>query len=208
MDDGVKGSAIAAICQALAGGNTTEADLIARRDCPFAPVRVIVRRFQIVEYTKVFLRDGFIDRYSGSRLIFPPVLRVLSFALPAAFPYHPNWKTDVTHPAYWQVGATLDHVIPVTRGGADDASNWVSTSMARNAAKSNYTLAELGWNLLPPDETGEWDGMMKWFLEYTAKHPEAIVDNTVRRWRNGAVEALRLVSRQQESVEPTATTDG
>jgi HNH endonuclease len=53
-------------------------------------------------------------------------------------------------PAFWEVGATIDHVVPVTRGGADDESNWVTTSMARNSAKMNWTLEELGWTLHPP----------------------------------------------------------
>jgi hypothetical protein len=92
MDQGAKGSVIAAVCEALSGGSTTEADAIVRSDYPFLPARVTARRFRTVEYTQVFVRDGFIDRYAGTRLIFPPVLRVLSFALPESFPYHPNWK--------------------------------------------------------------------------------------------------------------------
>jgi hypothetical protein len=41
--------------------------------------------------------------------------------LPERFPFHPNWKTDVTHPAYWEVSATIDHLTPVTRGGYSTA---------------------------------------------------------------------------------------
>jgi serine/threonine protein kinase len=67
-----------------------------RRDYPFAPEAVTKRQYGPVESTRVFVRDGFIDRYTGERLIFPPVLRVLSAILPAEFPYHPNWKTTVT----------------------------------------------------------------------------------------------------------------
>src|SRR5262245_43095336 len=167
MGRGEKGCVIAAICRALTDESMAEAEAIVRRDYPFDPAPVTARRFRPVEYTQVFVRDGFIDRYSGDRLIFPPVLRVLSFVLPTLFPYHPKWKTDETHPAYWEVSATLDHVIPVSRGGADDESNWVTTSMARNGAKMNWTLDELGWELRPAGAISEWDGMMNWFLEYT-----------------------------------------
>jgi hypothetical protein len=191
-----KGSVIAAICRTLAGGSLAEAESLVRRDYPFDPASVTVRRFRPVQYTKTFVRDGFIDRYSGERLIFPPVLRVLSFTLPTVFPYHPNWKTDETHPAYWEVSATLDHVIPVSRGGVDDESNWVTTSMRRNAAKMSWTLAELGWRLQPPGAMSEWDGMISWFLEYTSRHPEAIVDNAVRQWRRAAEVALTGVSSE------------
>jgi hypothetical protein len=99
MTSNDKGSVVAAICSALADRSRAEAEAIIRRDYPFDPPPVTQRRFQPLEYTKVFVRDGFLDRYSGARLVFPPVLRVLSFALPTAFPYHANWKTDETHPA-------------------------------------------------------------------------------------------------------------
>jgi hypothetical protein len=39
---------------------------------------------------EVFLRDGFLDRYTGSRLIFPATLRMLSQLLPEEFPAHPH----------------------------------------------------------------------------------------------------------------------
>ena len=185
-----KGSVIAAVCRALADGATDQAVSILQRDYPFAPQPVTRRRFRYVAYTKAFVRDGFIDLYTGNRLIFPPVLRVLSFALPGCFPYHPNWKTDVTHRAYWELGATVDHLLPVSRGGADDLSNYVTTSMARNSAKMNWTLEELGWNLHPAGRMQEWDGLLPWFLEYTATHPGSIVDNAVRQWRLAAEAAV------------------
>jgi hypothetical protein len=178
------------------GGENAVAEGIIRRDYPFAPVKATPRRFSMLDYTRLFMRDGFIDRYSGARLVYTPVFRVLSFALPDAFPYHPNWKTDQTHPAYWELSTTLDHVIPVTRGGADDPTNWVTTSWARNSAKSNWTLEELGWQLVPPGKFSEWDGMLAWFVEYTARHPEAVVDATVENWRKAAETALTEVSQQ------------
>jgi hypothetical protein len=190
MPENGQGLVIAEVCRALAEDAAARAAAILQRDYPFAPAPVTARRFRPAAYTKAFVRDGFIDRYSGTRLVFPPVLRVLSFALPECFPYHPNWKTDRTHPAYWQLSATLDHLVPVTRGGADEESNWVTTSMARNAAKMNWTLEELGWRLHPPGSLGAWDGMLGWFLKYTSAHPEAVVDNAVRQWRWAGAAAL------------------
>jgi hypothetical protein len=187
-----KSVTLAAACRALTDGNSGQAEAIIRRDYPFAPVKAVVRRFSMTEYTRTYMRDGFVDRYSGERLVFPPVLRVLSFALPATFPYHPNWKTDQTHPAYWQLSATLDHVVPVTRGGADDPTNWVTTCWARNSAKSNWTLEEMGWRLFPPGSISEWDGLLSWFLEYTARNPAAIVDTTVENWRRAGEAALGI----------------
>lgn len=118
-----KSQVIAGVCHALSNENTDAAVAILRENYPFSPEAVTTRKYGPVESTRVFIRDGFMDRYSGEQLIFPPVFRVVSAALPDAFPYHPAWKTDVTHPAYWEMGATVDHLVPVTRGGADDESN-------------------------------------------------------------------------------------
>ena len=138
----------------------------------------------------VIMRDGFVDRYSGERLVFPPVLRVISLVLPVDFPFHPNWKTDVTHPAFWEVGATVDHLVPVTRGGADDEANWVTTSMARNSAKMNWTLDELGWRLHAPGNIRRWDGMLGWFVGYAQAHPLVLEVPNVRQWHRAAQQVL------------------
>ena len=113
-------------------------------------------------------------------------------ALPEHCPYHPGWKTQVTHPAYWAVGATIDHLIPVTRGGLDEPSNWVTTSMARNSAKMNWTLLELGWELQAPGDFSQWDGMIRWCVEYASAHPGAL-DSGVRQWLQAGKIALAEV---------------
>ncbi len=188
-----KSSVIAAVCRALAEGAADEAVSIAKRDYPFAPESITKRQYGPVESTRLFVRDGFADRYTGERLIFPPVLRILSGALPAQFPFHPNWKTEVTHPAYWEVGATVDHLVPVTRGGADNESNWVTTSMARNSAKMNWTLDDLGWTLHPPGNFRDWDGLVGWFLAYIVAHPEILVSTSLKAWHRAAKMAVIAV---------------
>ena len=137
--------------------------------------------------TRVFVRDGFIDRYSGDRLVFPPVLRILSAELPEEFPAHPNWKMTETHVAYWDLFPTIDHVVPVARGGADVEDNWVTTSMARNSAKGNSLLNQIGWELHPPGDLTDWDGLCPWLLGYLELHPEHR-RGYVKTWAN-ALEA-------------------
>jgi hypothetical protein len=181
-----KSITIADACAALNSGVRDQAISLLKRDYPFAPDPVTKRQYGPLESTRVFVRDGFTDRYTGERLIFPPVLRVISAELPLEFPYHPNWRTDVTHPAYWEVGATVDHLVPVSRGGADDDSNWITTSMARNSAKMNWTLAELGWSLQEPGNFKEWDGLIRWFLEYTKYRPKLIAGASLRQWHRAA----------------------
>jgi len=178
--------AIATVCRALADETPDAAIAVLKEYYPFAPKEITKRRYRRIDFMRVFVRDGFIDRYSGERLIFPPVLRVLSSVLPEDFPYHPNWKTDVTHPAYWQVAATIDHYVPVTHGGADDETNWVTTSMAHNQAKMNWMLVELGWTLHPEGDIQLWDGLVKWFLQYATTHPQVMVNPYIRQWHRAA----------------------
>jgi len=185
-----KPAVIAAVCRALSDRGAEAATNVLRREYPFKPDPITRRRYGAVESTRVFMRDGFVDRYTGTRVVFPPVLRVLSVVLPAEFPYHPNWKTDVTHPAYWEVGATIDHLVPVTRGGRDDESNWITASMASNSAKMNWSLEELRWTLHPPGDFREWDGLIRWFLDYSATHSEVLANGSVRQWHRAAKLAM------------------
>jgi len=183
-------STLAAVGQALLAGEHDVASQLLGDHYPFVRAAAIERKYTALESTRVFVRDGFIDRYSGARLIYPPALRLISDALPAEFPYHLHWKTDRTHPAYYELAATIDHLIPVTRGGPDDEPNWVTTSMARNSAKMNWSLDELGWTLHPAGRFEDWDGMLGWFVDYVAAKPELRSQAWVRQWSTAAAGAL------------------
>ncbi len=143
---------------------------------PQVPLASESRRYTKRQSLQVFARDGFIDRYSGQRLVFPGVLRLLSRLFPVDFGFHPNWKMTETHPAYWELSPTIDHVLPIARGGSDREENWVTTSMLRNTAKANWTLAELGWSLRDPGSLADWDGLMGFFLEYIESHRAILKD--------------------------------
>lgn len=177
---------IAAVCQHLSIGKVEDAGLLLRRSYPFASPQATRHNPGPLQSTRVFLRDGFIDRYGGERLVFPPVLRVLSLALDQDFPFHPNWKTSVTHPAFWEIGATVDHVMPRALAGGCDDENLVTTSMARNSAKMNWTYQELGWRLHERGTLDQWDGLFGWFMSYTSEHPELLLIPTVRKWHRAA----------------------
>ena len=138
---------------------------------------------------RVFVRDGFTDRYFGDRLVFPGTLRALAILLTEAFPYHPNWKQSSTHPAFYELYPTIDHVIPVARGGADDESNVVTTSMLRNSSKANWLLEELRWPVDRAAIVPGWDGLLRWFLSACTTHDVLLRDVAVQRWRQAALEA-------------------
>ncbi|MEX1185821.1 MAG: HNH endonuclease signature motif containing protein [Gemmatimonadaceae bacterium] len=180
---------LAKVCAALDTGDREAAANRVRQDYPFEPVAAIERKYGDLEATRIFFRDGFIDRYAGTRLVFPGVLRVLSAELPEDFPFHPNWKMSETHEAFWELSPTIDHIIPVSRGGRDDAANWVTTSMRRNSAKSNWTLEELGWALCPAGALHDWDGLTSWFVRHVAAHPSLLQVGLIARWNRAALDA-------------------
>jgi hypothetical protein len=157
------------------------------------PKIITKRQYTMVQSTRVFIDDGFIDRYDGERLIFPGVLRLLSDIFPNEFPYHPNWKAGACHQWYWELFPTVDHVVPVTRTGVkkDNPENWVTTSMLNNLSKSNTTLENLGWTLVPKGNYGQWDGLLRWFVRYTDKNTTVVQKNYMKSWRNAAINALK-----------------
>jgi len=148
----------------------------------------------------IFLRDRFTDRYSGARLIFPGALRMLSLLMPAEFPYQRNWRQSETHPAFWELSPTIDHVVPIARGGPDHESNIVTTSMLRNAAKANWLLEELEWSLKPAPIAGEWDGMIGWFLAQWQADKRLQTNSALRQWHRAAI-ACALARRGGEHVQ-------
>ena len=175
-------------CIAIGNGDLSAAKSVIDREYPFLPLSKTKRDSSKREQTKIkiFMRDGFVDRYSGEKLVFPPVLRLLSNRLPAEFPYHVNWKMSDCHIAYWHLFPAIDHVVPVSHGGADEPDNWVCTSQARNSAKSNFLLEEIGWKLHEPGNLNEWDGLMKWFKVYASENPTVLEDKYILSWHKAA----------------------
>lgn len=182
-----KHQVIARACSLLEKEERSEAAAIIARDYPFTAGQTVERKYGDEEALRLFVRDGFVDRYSGNRLVFPGVLRILALRLPVEFPYHPNWKMSATHLAFWELSPTVDHVVPVARGGADVESNWITTSMLRNSAKANWTLEELGWSLLPPGDVRVWDGLLNWFVNYVARNPELLTNPRIAAWNRAAL---------------------
>ncbi|MEW2478994.1 HNH endonuclease [Mycobacterium sp. NPDC051198] len=164
------------VCAALHVGDPRSAKATLRSRYPFEPAEKIARRFSVRQSMALFMRDGFIDIYKGNRLINPGVLRLLHVVLGDDFPAHPNWKVSETHPAFWELFPTVDHVVPVSRGGPDDASNWVTASMLSNQAKAQWTLDELGWERHQAGVVEEWDGMSRWLVGYLAANPTVLAE--------------------------------
>lgn len=171
----------------LARGEVESASARISAGYPFEPRERRKRSWTQRRALSVFLRDGFVDRYTSERLVYPGALRVLSLLVPRAFPAHPNWKMSETHMAYWELFPTLDHILPIGRGGADTDENLVTTSMLHNQAKSSWTLDELGWKLYPAGNATDWDGLLIATSSLIEARPELLNDKYLRGWHNAAM---------------------
>lgn len=181
---------LAGALRSLARGDTASARAQIEGGYPHEPV---VHRRQSIPAARaisVFIRDGFVDRYSGERLVFPGALKAIALQLPDVFPAHPNWKMSESHIAFWHQFPTVDHVVPVARGGAHDESNFVTTSMLRNSAKSNWLLEELGWTIGPPGDLSNWDGLLADTLQLVELVPSLLDDKYFLGWYKAAKRAL------------------
>ena len=173
------------IAEALAIGEVARAKDLAASHFPWE--RTLTKRKGIspVRALGVFVRDRFIDRYSGSKLLFPGALLAVGVLLPDQFPTHPNWKAGESHHVFWELWPVIDHVHPVTRGGAHDEANFVTTSTNNNNAKGNALLSELEWQLLPqpgPEET--WDGLVSWYRRIVDLRGDLLFNSQIKTWHN------------------------
>ncbi|PKO95279.1 MAG: HNH endonuclease [Bacteroidetes bacterium HGW-Bacteroidetes-9] len=175
---------------ALKTGDIKVAESIICLEYPFVYKEVRGRKYTDTQKIQVFIKDGFLDRYTGEKLINPGFLKVLSFYFPNIFPYQAHWKMTECHNAYWEFCPTVDHVVPIAWGGTDDISNWVSTSMIKNAVKSNWTLEQLGWRLYDGGNIEQWDGLTRDFIDLVEKNKELLSDAYIKKWYKISLKAL------------------
>lgn len=170
------------VANLLLNGKNDKARSVLSREYPYGFNKVQERKYTDSEKIRIFFRDGFIDRYTGDRLVIPGMLKVLSYYFPEKFPYHPHWKMEETHIAYWELVPTIDHVIPIALGGDDNEENWVTTSMLHNAVKSNWTLEQIGWNLVERGDLEEWDGLARSFIDIVDADTQLLDDQYISKW--------------------------
>jgi len=74
--------------------NVAEARIAIETEYPFHKLTAQGRNYTDKEKMAQFVWDGFIDRYSGQKLVNPGILKVLSYYMPETFPYHAHWKME------------------------------------------------------------------------------------------------------------------
>lgn len=178
----LKGEVLKRVAINLLSQNKSEAIKIIQNDYPFVYLPREKRMYTDKQKIKQFIKDGFIDRYSGQRLVNPGLLKVISYYLPDVFPYHPHWKMDECHNAYWELIPTVDHIHPIALGGTDGEENYATTSMLHNSIKNNWTLEQLQWTLYPAGDYTEWDGLTNLFIKLVEQDKELLKDTYIKRW--------------------------
>lgn len=179
------------VCDLLLAGKRSDSADFAAMHYPFVDSSILRRQYSRDQMCKVFLSDGFIDRYSGDKLLFPGLIKLLTVEFPDIFKYHRNWKMSETHFIYWELCPTIDHLVPIARGGSDNESNWITTSMIRNSAKSNWLIEELGWKIHDKGQLDEWDGLINYFLDLTNKNAIYERDSYIKAWKVALITAKR-----------------
>ncbi len=177
-----KSKVISDIATMILENNKVAAKTIICQEYPHTYYEIEKRTYTMAQKMAQFISDGFIDRYTGDKLINPGILKVISYYFPQDFPYHSHWKMTETHIAYWDLIPTIDHIYPIAKGGEDDEKNWVTTSMKNNSIKSNYTIDEIHWKLHPKGNISDWDGLTRVFLELVDNDTDLLEDSYIKGW--------------------------
>lgn len=170
--------------QEILNGKMESAKELIQTEYPFKKLTNTGRNYTDKQKMEQFKRDGFIDRYSGQKLLNPGLLKVLSYYMPDVFPYHTHWKMEECHNAYWELVPTVDHIYPVALGGADSEENWTTTSMLHNSIKSNWTLEQLCWEMKEAGRYEEWDGLTGLFVALVEADVSLLEDVYIKKWYN------------------------
>lgn len=118
-----------------------------------------------------FERDQFTCRFCGTKTIDLEVLKALSRIFPAELPYNSAWKHGESSLVYWTHSTSLEHILPIARGGLDDIANYATTCYACNDARGDLLLEEIGWKdrLSSPVS---WDGLRRYLTVLRKLLPE------------------------------------
>lgn len=177
-----KCNVISDIATMLLENDKATAKNIICQEYPHSYCEIEKRSYTMMQKMNQFISDGFIDRYTGKKLLNPGILKVISHYFPDDFPYQSHWKMTDTHIAYWELVPTIDHIYPIAKGGKDDEKNWVTTSMKNNSIKSNYTIDEIQWRLYPKGNISDWDGLTSVLFELVNNDKELLKDAYIRNW--------------------------
>ena len=91
---------------------------------------------------EIFCRDNWHCRYCNDAVIFTPLLKILDNISPNRGYYHPNGKSDKMLSLFANKFASVDHIVPVTKGGKNEVDNFVTSCWECNLKFGNKTHKE------------------------------------------------------------------
>ena len=106
----------------------------------------------------IFARDRYTCRYCEARTVLIPVMYAISALYGSIFKAHRHWRRDETDIAYWTYATSIEHIVPVKRGGTNHAENLLTACWRCNEEKGTQTLLQLDWQIRPISERA-WDGL-------------------------------------------------
>lgn len=111
----------------------------------------------------VFRKNKYQCSYTGIKLITHPIIELLSYILPNEFPYNnpPNGSDKDeknTHLLVWALWPSVDHIIPVSKGGLNMLDNYTIANSKVNMFKAKFHHEEIGLEMKKHQDS-EWNGL-------------------------------------------------
>jgi 5-methylcytosine-specific restriction endonuclease McrA len=153
------------------------------------------KRLPIAIQLEVWFRDRWLCHVCRRPLVFPFALKHLGqlveangIAPPLAY-YHLNWRRD-SSPLLDELGASIDHVEALSKGGADAIENLAAICARCNARKSSsplkeFVVASKPWRVKGKHgEPVAWDGLTSVFVALADRSSKSLSE-TERQWLVG-----------------------
>ena len=109
----------------------------------------------------IYRRDGWHCRFCDTRVISRKARKIFI----SRFPEETHWKVGeyARHSALQVLAASVDHIVPHSRGGNNDLTNLVTACTACNFGRGAWTLEEvrLADPLGRPPISDGWDGLSR-----------------------------------------------
>ena len=130
-----------------------------RTDKPAPSVKAAQRKPGLAIERAIYRRDGYRCRFCGCRVVLGAARDVMRALVPEAIPW--GRKSKGRHGAFFALTATLDHLMPHSWRGTNEADNLLTTCWPCNFGRNDALIEEM--NLLDPRLRApildEWDGL-------------------------------------------------
>jgi 5-methylcytosine-specific restriction endonuclease McrA len=123
----------------------------------------------------VWKRDHWTCRYCNQPVFFNPTLKIFEEISPGHGYYHPHGKRSIRHSFIDKRTASIDHIIPLKKGGSNSIDNYVTACWDCNLKYGEKTFDEGKPKPLPINEDAakvNWDGFSSLYLKLCKKRDE------------------------------------